>query len=308
MNIINYSAEYESILYSWLPHDLKAEEIIFFPDACPGKSPLPTGTVVRTKQTDWRKFAVSDCGCGMLLAKSNVNKNDFDKGCWNKIYSDLKKNKGNLGDLGSGNHFLDALEPYDESLIYFLIHTGSRDESKAVEKLIDEPKNFDKTFKEVCIWAENNRKTILEMIEKYFGKLEVILDKNHNDFELQNDESVIIRKGAVKLKPNETAVIPSNINGDAVLVKAKEKISDVMCSMSHGTGRIMSRSEAKNFASKYDYSKLRDSIYMPDEISNDSIKTEAPFCYRSLDDCLKLIDSLVYEIKRFSPFAYLGQI
>ena len=58
---------------------LKAEEIIFFPDACPGKSPLPTGTVVKTKQDDWRKFAVSDCGCGMLLAKSKLKKSDLTK-------------------------------------------------------------------------------------------------------------------------------------------------------------------------------------------------------------------------------------
>jgi tRNA-splicing ligase RtcB len=308
MDIINYSAEYENILYSWLPHDLKAEQIIFFPDACPGKSPLPTGTVVRTKQTDWRKFAVSDCGCGMLLAKSNVKKNDFDKNSWNKIYSDLKNNKGKLGDLGSGNHFLDAMEPYDENSIYFLIHTGSRDESKAVEKLVDDPEKFDKTFKDVCLWAENNRKTVLELIEKYFGKLELILDKNHNNFEMLNNGSVIIRKGAVKLMPDELTIIPSCINGDAVLVKAKEKITAALCSMSHGTGRIMSRSDAKNIAEKYDYKKLRQEIYIPDGISNESIKTEAPFCYRSLDDCLKLIENLVIEEKRFTPFAYLGQV
>ena len=50
MIIKNYSAEPIHKLYSWIPNGLKAEEIIFFPDACPGKSPLPTGTVVKTKQ------------------------------------------------------------------------------------------------------------------------------------------------------------------------------------------------------------------------------------------------------------------
>ena len=112
MNIQNYSAEPIHKLYSWIPNGLKAEEIIFFPDACPGKSPLPTGTVVKTKQEDWRKFAVSDCGCGMLLAKSKLKKSDFDKTKWDLIYQDIKKNKGKLGDLGSGNHFLDAVESY----------------------------------------------------------------------------------------------------------------------------------------------------------------------------------------------------
>jgi hypothetical protein len=69
--MINLSAEPTNKLYSWLPHDLEAEEIVLFPDACPGKIPLPTGTSVRTRQTGWRKFAVSDIGCGMRLLRSD---------------------------------------------------------------------------------------------------------------------------------------------------------------------------------------------------------------------------------------------
>ena len=50
--------EPEGRLRSWLPNDLQAEEVVFLPDVCPGKSPLPTGTAVFTKQPDWRRFAV----------------------------------------------------------------------------------------------------------------------------------------------------------------------------------------------------------------------------------------------------------
>jgi len=42
MEIINYSAEPVNKLYSWLPRNLKAEQIVFLPDACPGKSTLAT--------------------------------------------------------------------------------------------------------------------------------------------------------------------------------------------------------------------------------------------------------------------------
>lgn len=308
MKIINYSAEYENLLYSWLPHDLKAEVAVFLPDACPGKSPLPTGTVVKTKQSNWRKFAISDCGCGMLLAKSGLKINSFKKDDWDMLYYDLKENKGKLGDLGSGNHFLDALLSYDEEFIYFLIHTGSREESKLVEPLIGSPAIFDDKFLSVCDWASSNRLGVLKLLEKYFGKLEFILDRNHNSFEQKSDGLIIIRKGAVKLLPGEVTVIPSNMNGDVVLVKAKDTISATLNSMSHGTGRLMSRSDAKTFAENYNYELLREKIYIPPMISNASIKTEAPFCYRDLDACLRLIDSLVVEVKRFSPFAYLGQI
>jgi RNA-splicing ligase RtcB len=307
MKIRNYSSEPLNKLYGWLPSGLEAEEVVFFPDACPGRSPLPTGTVVFTKQADWRKYALSDVGCGMQLLKSEVAKKDFKPEIWDEIYIDLKDNKGKLGDLGSGNHFLDALESYDDDYIYFLIHTGSRNESGIVDDLIDNPDAFDKKFEEVIDWAKQNRSGIAKILIKHFGDLEVIVDRNHNHFEITN-EGVIIRKGAVHVNKGELAILPSNLDGDVVLVRATEKVNEVYNSLNHGTGRVMSRSDAKLIAFNYDYDALRSRIYIPPMISDASIKTETPFCYRNLDECLALIDDLIIIEKRFSPFAYIGQV
>ncbi|MEP7319437.1 MAG: RtcB family protein [Panacibacter sp.] len=307
MEVINYSAEPLNKIYGWLPHDLQAEKVIFFPDACPGKSPLPTGTVVFTKQEDWRKFAISDCGCGMLLCEADLSKADFKKEDWDRIYYDIQANKGKLGDLGSGNHFLDALESYTDDKISFLIHTGSRNESKLVDDLVDQPKKFDTKFYDVCGWAKDNRLALFKILEKYFGRLNLILDKNHNHFELA-DEGVVIRKGAVKVTPGEQTVVPSNMNGDVVLITATSEVENTYNSLCHGTGRVMSRGDAKEFASTFDYDALRERIYIPDMIANDNIKTDAPFCYRDLDSCLGLINNLIKIDKRFSVFAYLGQM
>src|SRR4030095_5229698 len=93
-------------------------------DACPGKSPLPTGTAVMTRQADWRRFAVSDCGCGMRLVRSTLTSEDVPPQLWDELADRLRANKGRLGDLGGGNHFLDALAPYDDGPVHFLIHTG----------------------------------------------------------------------------------------------------------------------------------------------------------------------------------------
>jgi len=255
MEVINYSAEPLNKVYGWLPHDLTAEKVIFFPDACPGKSPLPTGTVVFTKQENWRKFAVSDCGCGMLLCETTIPKSDFKKENWDKIYFDIQANKGKLGDLGSGNHFLDAIESYTDDNISFLIHTGSRNESKLVDDLIDNPKKFDTKFLDVCEWAKDNRFAIYKILEKYFGKLNILLDKNHNHFEITED-GVIIRKGAVRVEAGEQTVVPSNMNGDIVLITATDEVKNTYNSLCHGTGRVMSRGEAKEFAQHFDYDKL----------------------------------------------------
>jgi len=99
MELINLSSEPIGVLHSWLPHGLCAEKVVFLPDACPGKSPLPTGTAVLTRQEDWRRFAVSDCGCGMRLMKSTMDPSDLDINRWNEVACLLQKNKGGLGDL-----------------------------------------------------------------------------------------------------------------------------------------------------------------------------------------------------------------
>ena len=305
--MINLSAEQVWQLHHWMPHDLKAEQIVFFPDACPGKSPLPTGVAVFTKQEDWRKFALSDCGCGMRLVRSSLKKDDLTTDLWDQVAVRIKANKGGLGDLGGGNHFLDALLPYDDDQLWFLIHTGSRKESGLVDDLVDSPARFDAEFKRVIEWAEANRVAIQESLSAVVGPLEFVLDSPHNTFE-QMESGVIIRKGSVKLTAGELAILPSHMTGDVVLLRATSRISDVLCSMSHGTGRKMSRSDAKVAARTFNFDEMRSEILMPSFLKKESLNTEGPFAYRDLDDCLALIDGYVEEESRFRVVAYMGHL
>jgi RNA-splicing ligase RtcB len=144
-------------------------------------------------------------------------------------------------------------------------------------------------------------------MESVIGKTKLILDLPHNTFELVPD-GVIIRKGSVRLKADDLTIIPSHMSGDAVLVKATSRIENVLCSISHGTGRAMSRGDAKTAATGYDFIALRRSIRMPSFLNNASLTTEGPFAYRSLEDCLALIAGYVEEVKRFSVVAYAGHL
>ena len=308
MNVINLSAEPLGKLYSWIPTGLKAERIIFLPDACPGKSPLPTGTAVLTKQKDWRKFALSDCGCGMRLIKSDMKLENFASADWENVAEKIKLNKGKLGDLGGGNHFLDAIVPSHNNIIYFLIHTGSRNESGLVDHLVEKNEEFDNEYSRIVRWAYDNRAKIHEVIESIFGKSELILDKEHNNYEILNSDEVIIRKGSIKLKPDEFAVIPSHLSGDIVLVQAKDTIEEILSSMSHGTGRKFSRSDCKPLADSFDFNELRKKILIPNMIKDESLKTEGPYAYRDLDECLGLISNYVQTIERFKIIAYMGHL
>jgi hypothetical protein len=308
----NFSGRQLEEILNWFPHDFHAEKIVLLPDLCPGKSPLPTGCAAEVdpqKQPNWRKFAISDVGCGIRLLKTELKWDDFESNLalWDKALLSIKENKGKLGDLGSGNHFLDAAADRDEN-IYFVIHTGSRDESEKASELVDKPSEFDKAYTEITNWARSNREAVSGVLEKIYGKLSLILDKPHNSYEITGNGTVIIRKGAVKLRPGELTVIPSTMDDDMVLAKGTGKISEVLDSMSHGTGRVKSRSESKEDARSYDFAGLRKRIYIPQQIPNSSILTENPSCYRKLDDCLALIKGLVEEEKRLSPVAYIGQI
>lgn len=308
MDILNLSAEPMGKLYSWLPHDLKAERVVFLPDACPGKSPLPTGTAVLTKQADWRKFAVSDCGCGMRMLRSQLEPTDLTLAKWNRLANALRKNKGRLGDLGGGNHFLDAMKPANGGPLHFLIHTGSRNESGHVDALIDRPSAFDAEFDCVVSWAADNRAKIHEEVEAAFGKVELVLDLPHNTYQPLPDGGAIIRKGSVHLKPGALSVIPSHMSGDAVLVRATDRVQESLFSMSHGTGRTMSRGDCKPLADKFDFAGLRTRVMIPSGVEDASLRTDGPFAYRDLDECLMLIDGYVEEVSRFSVIGYMGHL
>jgi len=263
---------------------------------------------------DWRKFAVSDVGCGMLVASTNLDFEDFDSNrrAWDEVYNRLRSNRNKgLGDLGSGNHFLDAVVNYETEHVYFVIHTGSRAESTKVSGLVDNPRKFDEEFANTVSWAVENRLAIGEILKQVYSgiEFEVILDKNHNHFE-EIDTGVIIRKGAVKLLPDELTVIPSTMNGDMVLAHggSSEFLEPLLFSMSHGTGRAKSRSESKEDARNFDFAALRRAIYIPNGISNASLRTENPRCYRDLDACLKLLGDSVIVEERLTTVAYIGQV
>lgn len=308
MEVINLSAEPIGRLHSWIPHDLEAETVVFLPDACPGKSPLPTGTATLTRQPDWRKFAVSDCGCGMRLFKSSLAPGELTQDHWDQIADILRSNKGELGDLGGGNHFLDALEPYDDQPLHFLVHTGSRDESGHVDSYINDPDQFDAEFDRVVAWAAENRAEIHRAVESVIGKTDLIMDLPHNTYELLDGGGAIIRKGSVKMQPGELSVLPSHMLGDVVLVRATPTVDSILNSMSHGTGRTMSRADCKPLADSFDFAAMRQKIMLPAGLHDASLRTDGPYAYRDLDECLELIQGYVEVVERFAVVAYMGHL
>jgi len=309
MNILNLTDEPSAKLWNaWLPQDLGAERVVFFPDACPGKAPLPTGTAVLTRQDDWRRFAVSDCGCGMRLLRSDQEAGELSEERWTEVARQLKESKGGLGDLGGGNHFIDALRSKATGQLHILIHTGSRKQSGLVDDLMGQPRTFDAEFDRVVDWAARNRAVVQETVEGVLGELDLILDLPHNTYEKRPEGGAVIRKGSAKVQPGDLNVIPAHVQDDVALVRATDRVEDALCSLSHGTGRSMATSEAKELAQVFDFDALREEVLVPDLISNRSLRGEAPYAYRDLEPCLGLLEGYVEEVERFEVIGYIGHL
>ncbi|MFA5189744.1 MAG: hypothetical protein WC740_03410, partial [Verrucomicrobiia bacterium] len=82
----------------------------------------------------------------------------------------------------------------------------------------------------------------------------------------------------------------------------------ILYSMSHGTGRKMSRGDCKPLADTFDFAALRKSVLLPSGVEDASLRTEGPYAYRDLEECLALIKGYVEEVARFGVVAYMGHL
>ena len=91
------------------------------------------------------------------------------------------------------------------------------------------------------------------------------------------------------------------------LVRARAGVADHLDCLPHGTGRAVSRSDAKRPDTADSLADLRRRVFIPASIDDASLRTETPECYRRLDDCLARIADLIDEVDRLTLVAYIGQ-
>lgn len=167
---------------------------------------------------------------------------------------------------------------------------------------------FDAEFDRVAAWAAANRAAVHDAAAAVLGPLELVLDLPHNTYERLPDGGAIIRKGAVRVTPGDVNIIPSHIAGDAALVRATDRVADTLFSLSHGTGRAMSRAASKALADGYDFAHLRERVRIPAGVQDASLRTDGPFAYRDLDACLGLLEGYVEGVERFAVVGYMGHL
>ncbi len=100
-------------------------------------------------------------------------------------------------------------------------------------------------------------------------------------------EHKVIRKGAISAYDGEIGIIPLNMRDGTLLVKGIGD-EDTLCSLPHGAGRQMSRTEARKSIRLEDYRESMKDVYST-TVQEGSID-EAPMAYKPADAIIKAIE------------------
>lgn len=142
---------------------------------------------------------------------------------------------------------------------------------------------------------DNTIKCIKEVLNTEVNTMRFI-NRNHNHAEIKGDY-IIHRKGATHADKGMLGVIPGNMKDGSFIVEGLGN-DDSMCSSSHGAGRVLSRSKAKQ---TLDYTEFTES--MQGIITNHTSDTidEAPKAYKNIFEVIDLQKDLVKVIDRVVP-------
>lgn len=241
-----------------------------------------------------------------------------------------------LGTLGTGNHFIElCLDEADK--VWIMLHSGSRGIgnrigqyfiSKAKEEMeryhidlkmkdlayLPEGTELFKDYWQALTWAQNyarcNRELMfdktLRAIDKAFKGKRIrttssIVNCHHNYATRENhfgQNVIVTRKGAVCARKGMLGIIPGSMGTKSYIVKGKgNKESFESCS--HGAGRVMSRTEARNTITLAMHREDTKGV----ECRKDSdMLDESPRAYKKIDDVMEaqkdLVD-IVHTLKQF---------
>ena len=229
------------------------------------------------------------------------------------------KAAGQLGTLGSGNHFIEVCIDENQD-VWIMLHSGSRgignmigthyiekaklDMEKFYITLPDDnlayfpegTENFDDYMAAVG-WAQNyaleNRKVMMQevleamklSIAKPFTITQEAINCHHNYVEKENHfgrNMWVTRKGAIRARAGDLGIIPGSMGQRSYIVRGKGDIQSY-CSCSHGAGRVMSRAEAKRRFSLADLISQTEGVECR---KDEGVIDEIPASYKDIDQVM----------------------
>lgn len=240
--------------------------------------------------------------------------------------NDRARAAGQLGTLGSGNHFIEVCLD-ENSDVWIMLHSGSRGVGNKIGSFYIEraketmakffidlpdsdlaylPEGTDdfNDYMEAVGWAQNyaleNRRLMMTRVIAAmrrhipidFTVTQEAINAHHNYVERENHfgrNMWITRKGAIRAREGDLGIIPGSMGQRSYIVRGKGN-ADSYCSCSHGAGRAMSRASArKRFT-------LTDLVAQTEGVEcrkDDAVLDELPSAYKNIDEVMAAQSDLV---------------
>lgn len=283
--------------YHQVPEVQGLRELILFP-GCDRKIPNSSVWVVSPHQFYMPEILGDDVGCGIVCF---ITEELDPKQAADAAYDHLKKQNV----LGRGNHFVDFCSPLETYVMetephnLMLIHTDGKSQDPSI------PKNFREAEKKTKK-AEEFRQGLGEtLLDKIGVKGKLMGDWTHNSIE-QTDEHAIYRKGAIKTKHRKIHPLPANLGEKIWFYTVTQDNMPPHNSMPHGTGRAGPTSKLK--VAPEEAAKLRKRIYIPEGISDSSLRPEHPSCYNNLENTMDRLREYTHSIGECTIRSYVGHV
>jgi tRNA-splicing ligase RtcB (3'-phosphate/5'-hydroxy nucleic acid ligase) len=242
-----------------------------------------------------------------------------------------------VGTLGGGNHFLE-IQRDDENLVYFMLHSGSRNLGKQICDLFakraltvdrqtgrdlpdpelaylrfDEDEDAERYWDAMTFalrWAELNRRQMMDRAEAAFRKhasvhrFERLVDVHHN-YAAPEDHAgvrgIVHRKGAVRAGAGDTVLIPGSMGTASYIGEGLGNAASFE-TCQHGAGRTLGRNAAKRAKTSAEvFAEM--AAWGIEFISNEpkTAAEEAAFAYKDIETVMALSADLVRPVTRLRP-------
>jgi tRNA-splicing ligase RtcB len=235
-----------------------------------------------------------------------------------------------IGTSGAGNHFVEfgVLEMFNlkEPMLAVLSHSGSRrigqEVAKAYTKIAMDKRRLPQEGKHLAwlgldeesgqeYWqamemagdfAQACHDIIHERLRRALAAKKVCDFENHHNFawkETLGGRAVIVhRKGATPAGAGVMGLIPGSMTTMTYLVRGKGDDRSISSS-SHGAGRLMSRSEAKQ---KFTMAQVRENLEAAGVTLIGGAVDECSMAYKDIDKVMEAQSDLVEIYGKFRPF------
>jgi tRNA-splicing ligase RtcB len=240
--------------------------------------------------------------------------------------SAARDGKVQLGTLGRGNHFLEFLADHDNRL-WTVIHSGSRamgqlvthhhlgratSSDKGLHYLDVESEPGEQYLADVHwarAYAAENRLAMLtavvQLVQRLFGvapEWDTLIHCDHNHVQRERHGEQwwrLHRKGAQSATNDEPGIIPGSM-GTATFHTLGRGCAEALHSSSHGAGRALSRSEARQTVSQREFARQVGKLWY-DHRCAAKLREEAPSAYKDIRHVMKAQRDLTRIVRELRP-------